>query len=410
MKKLYAILISVLMLMLCASPSMGATAASLMPIPKPQFLDSVGNPLSGGKVYTCVSGVTCGPSTSLANRKATYTDSSAVTANQNPVILDSAGRANIWLQGYYKISLYTSAGVLVYTVDNVSSTGATSQSGWTVDADSAGNIEATVAVIGATEITMLVTTDQTVVGNLTIPANISTVIYKGNIITPASGKTVTFNGSVQAGSYQVFDQTSGGTVTVNTYPRDQVWWGSTERMDVAGLTVPTTADFSAGGSTLAALLNTAVPAGTVVMWATDTPPSGWLECNGSSLLRATYAGLFTAIGTVYGAADSTHFNLPDLRGRFMRGWDNSKGTDPDAATRTAVTATGATMTAGDHVGTEQDNQIQSHRHTYGYAGVVSFSATGAVVRPDATTNYNTGYTGGNETRPKNTNLMFIIKY
>ena len=41
-------------------------------------------------------------------------------------------------------------------------------------------------------------------------------------------------------------------------------------------------------------------------------PAGYLLCNGASLVRASYAALFSAIGTIYGAADGSHFNLPDL--------------------------------------------------------------------------------------------------
>jgi len=57
------------------------------------------------------------------------------------------------------------------------------------------------------------------------------------------------------------------------------------------------------------------PIGTVSMFAGATLPDKWLKCEGQSLVRATYADLFAVIGTVYGAADGTHFNLPDMRFR-----------------------------------------------------------------------------------------------
>lgn len=84
---------------------------TLLPPPKIQFIGSNGAPLAGGKVYTYSPGTT--------TAKATYTTSSG-TANTNPVILDSAGRASIWLDGIYKISVYDSNDVLQYTIDNVS--------------------------------------------------------------------------------------------------------------------------------------------------------------------------------------------------------------------------------------------------------------------------------------------------
>lgn len=61
------------------------------------------------------------------------------------------------------------------------------------------------------------------------------------------------------------------------------------------------------------------PSGMVSPYAGSAAPDGWLLCNGASLLRATYPDLFTAIGTTFGAADGTHFNVPDMRGRSPLG-------------------------------------------------------------------------------------------
>lgn len=110
-----------LILLLLASPAFAAQT-SLMPMPKQQFLDNSARVLSGGKLYTCQPGTTCGPGSSTL--KSTYTDSTGGTANANPVVLDSAGRASIWLSGFYKIALYSSTGTLIYTQDNVSSVSA----------------------------------------------------------------------------------------------------------------------------------------------------------------------------------------------------------------------------------------------------------------------------------------------
>ena len=85
---------------------------SLSPTPKLQFFDLNGAPLSGGLLYTYAAGTT----TPLA----TYTDSTGLIANTNPIILDSRGEANVWLSGdVYKFALYTSVGVLIWTVDNI---------------------------------------------------------------------------------------------------------------------------------------------------------------------------------------------------------------------------------------------------------------------------------------------------
>lgn len=87
--------------------------ASLTPTPKQQFFDANGNPLVLGKVYTYQGGTT----TPIA----TYVDQVGATANTNPIILDSRGMANIWLQSTvaYKFVVTDSADVLQYTTDNI---------------------------------------------------------------------------------------------------------------------------------------------------------------------------------------------------------------------------------------------------------------------------------------------------
>jgi phage-related tail fiber protein len=70
-----------------------------------------------------------------------------------------------------------------------------------------------------------------------------------------------------------------------------------------------------------------MPIGSIHYFAASTPPASFLVCNGSSLSRAEYSELFAVIGTTYGNVDSSHFNLPDLRGEFIRGWDNGRGID-----------------------------------------------------------------------------------
>lgn len=67
-----------------------------------------------------------------------------------------------------------------------------------------------------------------------------------------------------------------------------------------------------------------VEAGRLEMTAAAGAPAGWLLCQGQSLLRASYASLYAAIGVVYGSVDGTHFNVPDLRGRTIVGQDSSQ--------------------------------------------------------------------------------------
>ena len=87
--------------------------AVLTPSPKTAFVDAAGEPLVGGQLYTYIAGTT--------TLQTTYTDSTATTANTNPIILDSRGEANVWLGGaIYKFVLKDADDALIWTVDNIS--------------------------------------------------------------------------------------------------------------------------------------------------------------------------------------------------------------------------------------------------------------------------------------------------
>jgi len=102
------------------------------------------------------------------------------------------------------------------------------------------------------------------------------------------------------------------------------------------------------------------PPGAVTAYAGETEPAGWLFCDGRELSRAEYPELFAAIGTAHGAGDGvTTFNLPDYRGRFLRGVDDGVGRDPDSNARIAAAAGG---NIGNMVGSVQDDQMQAHKH------------------------------------------------
>jgi microcystin-dependent protein len=137
--------------------------------------------------------------------------------------------------------------------------------------------------------------------------------------------------------------------------------------------------------------------GKVMMWFTGTAPTGWLALEGAAVSRTTYASLFSVIGTMYGVGDgSTTFNLPDMRGRFPRGWNHGAGVDPDAASRTNR----GDGTVGDYVGTKQADEYRSHDHQNKALGasINSVSAsTYAAYRDNTSYNnaLNTNASGGN---------------
>ena len=178
-------------------------------------------------------------------------------------------------------------------------------------------------------------------------------------------------------------------------------------------------------------VNNGVPTGTIIAWAGDTShvPNGWLLCDGRLLVKGQtkYPALWNVIGTYWGNdGNNGDFNLPDLRGRFLRGQDNGSTNDPDASSRTTLHSGGHT---GDKVGSYQTDAFQGHWHdidNYTSSGNGSYISTSMaagnqnkttfVEHTNCTaTNIITDGTNGtprttNETRPKNAYVNYIIKY
>lgn len=145
--------------------------------------------------------------------------------------------------------------------------------------------------------------------------------------------------------------------------------------------------------------------GVIKAYGGSSAPTGYLLCDGTSYLRASYPELFTAIGTSFGTVDGTHFNVPDLRGVFLRGRDGGAGIDPDASSRTALKSGGNT---GDNVGSYQADAFKAHIHYAGAASGVQSGPGSPELDPSADTHPTTS-TGGNETRGKNVSVNYIIK-
>ncbi len=137
-----------------------------------------------------------------------------------------------------------------------------------------------------------------------------------------------------------------------------------------------------------------LPAGSVIYFAANAAPGGFLKANGAAVSRSTYATLFAAIGTTFGAGNgSTTFNLPDLRGEFIRGWDDGRGIDAARA-----------------FGSAQSQDIQSHTHGVNWLGNLAGGGPGANVAGTGTGTATTTATGGSETRPRNIALLPCIKF
>ena len=166
--------------------------------------------------------------------------------------------------------------------------------------------------------------------------------------------------------------------------------GATARLAAGGASTVLTSDgtdisWSAAGG--------GVPTGTVIYHAANTPPTDFIKANGAAVSRTTYSDLFTAIGTTFGTGDgSSTFNVPDLRGEFLRGWDDSRGID-----------------SGRSFGSAQADELKSHTHSYSRAAQNNRADGGSSSMTGYSTN-TTGATGGSETRPRNIALLACIKY
>jgi microcystin-dependent protein len=211
----------------------------------------------------------------------------------------------------------------------------------------------------------------------------------------ATVATATIKGRVTAGTGAVEDLTGTQATTLLSAVVGDSGSGGTKGLVPAPAAGDTAAArFLSAAGTFAA----AVPVGSVSMYAANAAPTGWLECNGGAVSRTTYAGLFAAIGTVFGVGDgSTTFNVPDMRGEFARGWDNSRGIDPARA-----------------FGSAQADELEAHVHSVTPPSATDDTGSGLTTTgtggAETITPYNTASTGGTETRPRNIALMFIIKF
>ena len=183
-----------------------------------------------------------------------------------------------------------------------------------------------------------------------------------------------------------------------------------------------------------------VPIGSIIAYGADAlansaalQTQGWLFCNGGPVSRTTYSQLFAVLGTRHGNGDgSTTFNLPDYRGRFVRGTNHGAGRDPDISLRTAANPGGVT---GDNTGSIQPGATAkpanaalttdtqgNHTHTIQHVpnSNTSYRIAGSSVAKwtddSATTSVAGAHShtiiagGDNETRPINAYLDYLIRF
>lgn len=167
------------------------------------------------------------------------------------------------------------------------------------------------------------------------------------------------------------------------------------------------------------------PVSAVMYFPRATAPSGWMKANGAAISRTAYAALFAVIGTTFGDGDGFNtFNLPDLRGEFIRGFDDGRGADQGRALNTAQA--GQNQTHGHAARTSASGDHQ-HDSAWGESsgapyGVARYNAKGSASTDNDNQSYLTSSagrhehavtvdnSGGNESRPRNIALLACIKY
>lgn len=139
------------------------------------------------------------------------------------------------------------------------------------------------------------------------------------------------------------------------------------------------------------------PASQIAYFARNTAPAGWLKANGAAISRTAYADLFAAIGTTFGVGDGFNtFNLPDLRGEFVRGWDDARGIDASRGFGSAQAAA---------------TKILSTAGVSQYMGGEIYTGQGGItIGGYASTPFSSLFENGPETRPRNVALLACIKF
>ncbi|EFF3119783.1 phage tail protein [Escherichia coli] len=151
----------------------------------------------------------------------------------------------------------------------------------------------------------------------------------------------------------------------------------------------------------------ALPVGVPVPWPLETPPTGWLKCNGAAFSSEKYPKLAKAYPTN---------KLPDLRGEFIRGWDDGRGVDAGRALLSIQTGMlekhRHIVVANDGYDTKDEWELATiFKKTYTQGRGLDASNTGGNLIPSPTLHSrgSIGNTGGSETRPRNIAFNYIVR-
>jgi phage-related tail fiber protein len=286
----------------------------------------------------------------------------------------------------------------------------------------------TIGTLGATNWGLAALASPTFTGTPSAPTaaagtnttQIATTAFVVSSYLPLAGGTVTGNITLNAQSDIRFADADSTNYVALQAP-------ATVATDLT-LTLPATDGSSGqalttnGSGALAFATIGGVPTGAVFYFAANTEPTGFLKADGRPVSRTNYSALFAVTGTTYGAGDGdTTFNLPDLRGEFIRGWDDGRGVDasrafgsaqgyatakPQTTTATRLLGDGTTTTID--ASTTNPSAIGFTRVSKTTEGVTAgtIDSTGSGQEMDVLQ----GVTGDAETRPRSVALLACIKY
>jgi microcystin-dependent protein len=398
------------------------------PTAKAQFIDAAGIPLAGGFLYTYAAGTT--------TPQATYTDSTGATANSNPIVLDSRGEANIWLgSATYKFRLTDANNTEIWTVDNLvapsTSVSPVLAGNVTISTDNSGTAltitqtgsGAALKVQDSTDpdaTPFIIDTNGSVGIGTPTPANALDIANGAIQLSSVSGTARTILSADSTDS--IFAVSDARNFVVKTNSSTRLTINATNATSTVPVVLPADPTTSLQAATKA-YVDLGSPAGIIAPFAGTTAPSGWLKCEGQAIDRTTYATLFAAIGTTWGSGNgSTTFNVPDLRGMFVRG----TGTNATGSSSGAVGPSVGTYAADTYLNHSHTATDSGHTHTSTGGGSflqTGFTAFGANISGGGGNYYSsvnsatgnavitvaTSTTGGTETKPKNYGVLYIIK-
>jgi len=314
-----------------------------------------------------------------------YTTPALTIANPWPVVADANGRFPIaWFSDLAttKIILTDANDVVIETVDPVGTTGSTT---------SLNDLD--VRPTSYWGLTTGTTSAYVLDANTSIStySNVQTIIFQSHIANIAN-PTIAISGLAALNLKRYTGQGTKTSLAPGDLQATQRYLAICDGIDIVVLNPTSSSQII----------------GSIITWCADIAPNGYLECNGSAISRTTYAALFSIIGTTFGIGDgSTTFNIPDLRGYFVRGWSN--GSSVDSGRSFASTQTDALQNITGIIG-GLTNSIAAASGAFAYGS--TYGGNGQQAQANVRLDFDASRVArtSTETRPTNLALMYCIKY